>query len=494
MNKDLASLSPIGKWDNKRKGNLFIEELHNKQRTEIMCEYSETQVISWLHDFYLDKNFETIKDLYSNGSYSEILSVGRRELSHSSFLAWLLDMNSSHGLSTFPLMQLLRLTIRRGLKENVDMPLKAYCSDIYNNSIVISEMSVKTEVTVTGGRVDIEVCCKALIGDSEKTLKVIIENKVYSDEHDQQTCTYYKHYTNGKKNEILVFIYLTPKHTDLLDLQDSPSCCKRFVEINYQDILEEILEPSLDKNINERTKFIINEYIRCLGMPVVDFDNQNGPKNAKTYKYTIMATSKEVSKMLGDFWVKHENLLIAVMATLANDPNQDTSIRESAEEMLNAAAAGKDKTRYGFRSEVYKGKNKIVVAVLTHLIRDKDVSAMDLMEKWKKFLDIDKKLIDFNTSQQWTMKTHPEYTDKEIEDELQIFRKRMKDGELILEDSKDRTKIQSFDHNYSMIEIENKKYYYYNQWGWKNIDFFIKFYRDVYMDKNSNEDIVVFPD
>lgn len=62
-------------------------------------EISDTKAIEWLNEFYLDKNFDAIRELYSHGSYNEILSVGRRELSHSPFLAWLFEIEGSHGFN-----------------------------------------------------------------------------------------------------------------------------------------------------------------------------------------------------------------------------------------------------------------------------------------------------------------------------------------------------------------------------------------------------------
>ena len=54
--------------------------------------------MEWLNDFYRDKNVEALRELYSEESFPEILSVGRKELCHSSFLGWLFDMNTSHRL------------------------------------------------------------------------------------------------------------------------------------------------------------------------------------------------------------------------------------------------------------------------------------------------------------------------------------------------------------------------------------------------------------
>ena len=304
---------------------------------------SQSQVINWLNSFYLDRNFDAIRDLYSCKSFPEILAVGRKELCHSSFLAWLLNTTESHGLRQFPILQFLKIVVTRAIQQNVKTPLRNYISEIFNESISFSQMTVNREICIKGGRPDIEICCYADEGGGYKSLNIVIENKVYAPEGGKQTLRYASEY--GKDNKGLnVFVFLTPKSSELLNLQDRPSCKSDiFVEINYQDILENILEPALDKTLSDRARFIIKEYIRCLGMPISDIDNNNMKSQ------TIMATSIEVSKMLADFWSKNENLISAAMLTISDDPNQDPEVRKKVQELLNAKnSAEKDKTHYEF--------------------------------------------------------------------------------------------------------------------------------------------------
>ena len=264
---------------------------------EMSVEISDNKAITWLNKFYLDKNVVAIKDLYSNGSYNEILAVGRKEASHSSFLSWLFDMNGSHGLQGFALLQLLKIVLRRGLQQRVKSELGQFMAEIYNEKVQFNDMTVSKEVFVNTGRTDIEIRSSVALGSTRKNLHIIIENKVKATEREHQTQKYYDYYSlNLGKDDCLVGVYLSPKHDEILNAQNKPSCsCKEFVEINYQDVLSDILEPALQRSINERVKFIIKEYIRCLGMPIADIDN-------KQRKKTIMATSNEVRDMLKAFW------------------------------------------------------------------------------------------------------------------------------------------------------------------------------------------------
>lgn len=456
-------------------------------------EISDTKAIEWLNEFYLDKNFDAIKELYSHDSYNEILSVGRRELSHSSFLAWLFDIDGSHSLQGFALLQLLKIVLKRGIQQQVDSILALYMADVYNENVSFSDMYISKEAYLNKSRADIMINCKAHFRDVEKNLIVIIENKVDSKEGSNQTDKYYKHYYKDNDGDICVFVYLTPKSKEELDAQNQPSChCKNFVEINYQDILEDILEPALDKVISERTSFIINEYIRCLGMPIADRENKNKKK-------LIMATSKQTREMLAAFWNKHNSLITAAMGMIEYDPDQDPEVRKKIGELLNAySSAGKDKTHYVFDTNLHKGKNSIIYGVLTYLLNN-HVKIADVNSLWEGFLDKQKgQLSDFQKKgKEWTINRHEDFTDNDLARELKTLKNKLSKGEkIIFTDEEYRNFVSSserksvLEHDYSPLTIESEKYFYYNQWGWKNIDYFIKFYRDNF-EKKYNKEIVL---
>lgn len=453
---------------------------------EKSMDISDKQAITWLNKFYLDKNVVAIKDLYSNGSYNEILAVGRKEASHSSFLSWLFDMNGSHGLQGFALLQLLKIVLRRGLQQHVDSALVQFMAEIYNEKVQFNDMTVGKEVYLNTGRTDIEIHTSAILGSVSKNLYVIIENKVKSTERENQTQKYFDHYSRIiGKDDCLIGVYLSPKHDEILNAQNKPSCsCKQFVEINYQDILSDILEPALQRSLNERVKFIIKEYIRCLGMPIADIDNKNRKK-------TIMATSNEVRDMLKAFWDEHNELLIAVMETIANDPEQDNEVREKASALSSATrSAGKDKTHYEFNDKLHKGKNALIAGVLSFLM-SQNVSVEEICQEWKAFIEKQKGTIDdfgekeMNT---WTIDRHQELTKEELAKEHKVLREKSHPFVYDMEGynaKKDQHRINhNLEHNYSQCtDGEGTSCFYYNQWSWKNIDYFIKFYRECFQGK-----------
>ena len=96
------------------------------------------------------------------------------------------------------------------------------------------------------------------------------------------------------------------------------------------------------------------------------------------------------------------------------------------------------------------------------------------------------------TNYEWTISTHiQEYTNKEISKELKLLKRK---GMILLYSNDDfkkeintREKSSVLIHDYSELKIVDNIYFYYNQWGWKNIDYFLKFYKDSFKGNNYPE-------
>ena len=197
-------------------------------------------------DFNNDPNVHKLREFYNTKTFPEILGVCRRELSHSSFLAWLFSSAESHMFGTLPVVQLLELFVKSALEqhrgdakvlEELKYPVLTRQIELYSTVVSTEEY---VEADGKRGRADVVVSCEARLAKEDKPirLRVVIENKVYSNEHDSQTNTYFKHYSRVRKaGELIVFIYLSPcKQTALPE-------CEHFVCITYQDLLDSIFAP-----------------------------------------------------------------------------------------------------------------------------------------------------------------------------------------------------------------------------------------------------------
>ncbi|WP_175609227.1 PD-(D/E)XK nuclease family protein, partial [Elizabethkingia anophelis] len=107
--------------------------------------------------FKNDPDFQKLESFYYSKSFSEILGVSRREISHSGFLAWLLNNAESHNLGEFPIKKFLDIV----LKFSTDK-LKDKYSELYNSFVTedyeIERVFVKPEFVIKNiGRIDIYV-------------------------------------------------------------------------------------------------------------------------------------------------------------------------------------------------------------------------------------------------------------------------------------------------------------------------------------------------
>lgn len=301
-------------------------------------EYSKKEIIDDIIAFNNDVDVQRLKEIYYSQTLPEIFAVSRRELTHSSFLAWLFATSSNHGLGTAPLVQLLELYVLKSREQE-----KNWITDKLSNAIItrdfhISEcISVTEEAVVTAnakGRADIVLTCEINLPNlSLNKLKIVIENKVYSDKHGNQTQTYFDYYESIKENqEKVLYIYLTPP-TSIADAD-----CPEFLHITYQDLLEHVFEPIRRRiDISQRTQFILNEYISSLSIPADVIED----KNVTHIQTSILAIGMEEKELLQAFWDKNKRLIIAALTAISSDDDdakkllQNLSQRDFSKYMVN---------------------------------------------------------------------------------------------------------------------------------------------------------------
>lgn len=233
-----------------------------------------------------DPTVRKLKNIYCSKSFSEILGVSRREMSHSSFLAWLFDCKESHHLGEQPLMKLLALLPERVKGECVlnSELLEMFCIGNYT----ISSEQVYTERSCGNFRADIVIEFLTVCDNKSKKIRLIIENKVSSTEHDNQTQGYYDYFSGLKDRYTNIYIYLTPLSSLKLKNLNEPECsCKKYIQINYQDIVSYIINPLIVAgDMSQRIRFILEEYVTSLEQPALNEVDDEEEKNDKKTRKT----------------------------------------------------------------------------------------------------------------------------------------------------------------------------------------------------------------
>lgn len=261
----------------------------------------ETSIYKQLSDYNKDETVRRLKEQYASPSNLEILGIDRIESVHSNFIAWLLEnQNLAISKSENPLIQLLDIIIDRAKKQNIEI------DDNFVNSIIsrhaeIITVSVDKEVSYksnnSDNRIDLIVNCVLLIGSEEKPVVIYLENKVDANEtfnkkgDTGQTEVYYNQYHDESSDQIQLFVFLSPKIEKAI-------CCDKFIRINYQSILESILEPLMQTKLRASDHLFIQNYIRALGVRVLD-DQGIG---------SIMAITKEERRLFEYLYKKYNKL------------------------------------------------------------------------------------------------------------------------------------------------------------------------------------------
>ena len=338
--------------------------------TEITRVITREKVEEWLMQFHSNQATRAIIRKINQNSILDIYGIARSETHHSKFLAWLFNPNESHNTGELALRKLLNIAVRRGIEQNNQSEVFLWVKKRVLTSASLSltsasNVQVLTESYVESqgkkgakGRIDILIQNVEL---GTESINIVIENKIYSNEHDEQTTTYFEGINKKfpKPKNINIFLYLTPKSNWEMPKEDGPSCtCKDFIEINYQDILTEVLTSILEEPISSATRIAIEDYIHCITSPSIHSKN-----------YNSMATDEETNEMLKKFWDANEDLIRAAIYAFASSEDEDSKDEiNNLKEALDSYTISRDYTKYSIDGEGTYSKSKLVENVVRFII------------------------------------------------------------------------------------------------------------------------------
>ena len=341
--------------------------------TEITRVITREKVEEWLMQFHSNQATRAIIRKINQNSILDIYGIARSETHHSKFLAWLFNPNESHNTGELALRKLLNIAVRRGLEQNNQSKdflwvKKRVLTSASLSSTSTSNVQVLTESYVEAqgkkgakGRIDILIQNVEL---GTESINIVIENKIYSNEHDEQTTTYFeginqKNPNQKNPNQKNIFLYLTPKSNCEMPKEDGPSCtCRDFIEINYQDILTEVLTSILEEPISSATRIAIEDYIHCITSPSIHSKN-----------YNTMAVDKETNEMLKKFWDANEDLIRAAIYAFASSEDEDSKVEiNNLKEALDKYTISRDYTKYSIDGQGAYNKNALVKEIVTRII------------------------------------------------------------------------------------------------------------------------------
>ena len=330
-------------------------------------------------DIYNSIEYRELSDYYSKKNFFSLFCKDRDELLHSNFLAWFLNEKGSHGLQTYPIRKFLQmLLVAKGEHCNSDSAFSEQLAHIIlSDDYTISNVKVEREKEIEYGRLDVFIEFTLTERDKKYVIRIITENKVYSSEHNvsavgkAQSDSYYdwalKTYPSSS-DEYILFVYLSPRSKlELRNLNNKDCSNSNFIQVNYQYLIDYVYTPCILSDISDESKFIINNYIRCLSFPSLgDGSTFEGVK--------IMAYSAEEKELLFKFWDNNKELIIAAVSALKSDPDIDLS--DDQRTAIDAAVniLGKtnkrDITKYKFDGQGEFPANRLVLAVVKDYIEN----------------------------------------------------------------------------------------------------------------------------
>lgn len=297
-----------------------------------------------------------LDELHKQRPVLKVVGVDRREIRHSRFLAWMFNDNELNaGSSESTVMHLLDAYIMRFDSQQRATPpttiTKKTLDKIEARSLVATNVKASYEFPTTGmkyntgngkkagkkkGSIDLIIRGDLKDRDEEKItpFSIVIENKVDSDEHDEQTMKYFCYMTkednNGnavfedayksplRENEVLFFIYLTPSTEDEMKEELDIACKEHYIHLSYQDIMDYVIVPIMDRNdLTDITRDNIEQYILCLGTTSALDDVQDNEDDelakAKAKSTNVMAITKNHKELADKVWIEHQELITSAL-------------------------------------------------------------------------------------------------------------------------------------------------------------------------------------
>lgn len=293
---------------------------------------TEQDIKDLIIKFNLDESINDLKRYYSTPTTWEIINQSRKETRHTQFLAWFFDNKDFNAdPNAGPIKKLIVLLLKwANMQENAAFD-EELANSIYSQSLSILSYNVTPEYDILvepygEGDIDILVSCVAKVNDVERNINIAIENKIGAPETTKkrfgkdgtettlyQTKAYYQYITKEYKDDINLFVFLKPTDRDLENVKQAECKCDKYIQINYQELLDNIIQPVCDqKDISVENKYRLKDYIKTLGKPAETDEDTN--KNI-----IIMAMNQKERELLTIFFKNNEDLIRAAINALGDE-------------------------------------------------------------------------------------------------------------------------------------------------------------------------------
>lgn len=200
-----------------------------------------------------DHNFEKLELSLREPNIFRALSIERKELRHSNFIAYILDPRENHGLKDIVLRKLLRDIFA----ESKSLDRTIFDADYLD----LNNIEIRREWR----NIDILIILKDDV--------IIIENKVDTVDHSNQLRRYRKIAEETFPAKKRHYVYLTPFGNDPQDTE-SRSCYINYSYVQISDIIDSILK-LYSNSISQKISFYLSDYLTTVKRELLMNDNLN---------------------------------------------------------------------------------------------------------------------------------------------------------------------------------------------------------------------------
>jgi hypothetical protein len=224
-----------------------------------VSEFRNDETVRLIEALIEDAEFQSLNRELSETTLFDILGLSLEERIHSRMLGWLMDPAASHGLGGATLRRFLYSAAKLARSQLIDLDGNGYpMTPLQAETYSFSDLVIRAEYCLsTERRLDL------LLWSERERWLCVIENKILSDEGEEQTTDYYSEMLNGfpaAKFPYRLFVYLTPEG-------DGPKS-RHFIPMKYS-----ALECLLSRGSDSASTFgrtAIDQYVRCLRRRVVE--------------------------------------------------------------------------------------------------------------------------------------------------------------------------------------------------------------------------------
>lgn len=210
---------------------------------------SASSAVAALEEFVVNNgDLLRLEGLIGRFNIFDALRIAHVEIRHSNFLAWLIDPSESHGLGAMFLRAILMDLLGRSPPNlRPFSPIDLDCEELQG-----------VDIRREWKHIDL------LISSERPRFVVAIENKIYSDEHDDQLGRY--------KDELCATFGDVPKILVLLSREGVDPSKPDWVPYSYADVhrvLERVLHTYRD-SIGAEVRMFIEQYLNLIGSRFMD--------------------------------------------------------------------------------------------------------------------------------------------------------------------------------------------------------------------------------